>query len=155
MLPVECESPFRSPAAKGYVASMARRWTDPCFVAPHPCLPASSLQPAILVLIASPPARRAKRVCKLQAEQRFRTLAYVAVANCSRVTPSLRQSSITVTTLLQHPAARDSTYQSNNETTSRQRHKQLCRQRPSSRPLISHPTRETVQWPRDTPSSSV
>mgnify|MGYP002005834364 CR=1 FL=1 len=78
---------------------MARRWTDPCFVAPTP---ASKLQPAILVLIASPPARRAKRVCKLQSEQRFRTLVYVAVANCSRVTPSLRQSSITVTTLLQH-----------------------------------------------------
>ena len=35
------------------------------------------------------------------------------------------QSSITVTTLLQHLPARDSTYQSNHKTTSRQRDKQL------------------------------
>ena len=139
---------------------------------PSPCLQPSSLQPAILVLIASPPARRAKRVCKLQSEQRFRTLVYVAVANCSRVTPSLRQSSITVTTLLQHlpcgarqhvpiqsqdkkpAAARDSTYQSNHKTTRRQRDKQLCRQQRSNRRSTSSPTREMVQWRPDTPSSS-
>ena len=53
------------------------------------------------------------------------------------------------------PWVRDSTYQSNNETTSRQRDKQLCRQRRSNPRSISPPTRATGAWLQRTPSSSV